>query len=261
MTPPALFPRRYRDLTILDLEAQRSLVIACDSAGAIGPKEADVVRVPGYVLGRFTARVALMEVLAVGAWPVCIVNTLCVEPEPAGAAIREGVADEVRSLGIDPEKALTGSSEKNVPTIQSGIGITVIGLATTAELLIGRLAAGDALALFGRPKVGTEVFLDDPEIADLQTVRLLLDQPGIREIVPAGSRGILAEARDLAALYRLQINWRPGLSELDLHKSAGPATCILAAGERAALEAAGLRTGKPFCLLGTLEKTVPWRWK
>ncbi|WP_338827393.1 AIR synthase related protein [Neomoorella thermoacetica] len=252
MTPATLSPRRYRDLTILDLDEQRSLVIACDSAGAIGPKEADVVRVPGYVLGRFTARVALMEVLAIGAWPVCIVNTLCVEPEPAGAAIREGVADEMRVLGIDPEKALTGSSEKNIPTTQSGIGITVIGLATTAELLTGRLAAGDTLALFGRPKVGTEVFLDDPEIVDLKTVRLLLDQPGIREIVPAGSRGILAEARDLAALYGLQINWRPGLTEPALLKSAGPATCILAAGDRAALETTGRRAEKPFCLLGTL---------
>ncbi|MGI9861422.1 hypothetical protein SDD30_08570 [Moorella naiadis] len=253
MTPATLSPRRYRDLIILDLDEQRSLVIACDSAGAIGPKVADVVRVPGYVLGRFTARVALMKVLAAGAWPACIANTLCVEPEPAGAAIREGVADEIRALGIDPEKALTGSSEKNVPTTQSGIGITVIGLATTAELLMGRLAAGDTLALLGRPKVGTEVFLDDPEIVDLKTVRLLLNQPGIREIVPAGSRGILAEARDLAALYRLQIDWRSGLPELDLLKSAGPATCLLAAGDRAALEAAGRRAEKPFCLLGTLE--------
>ncbi|CEP66322.1 PurM, N-terminal-like [Moorella glycerini] len=252
MTSATLSPRRYRDLTILDLDEQRSLVIACDSAGAIGPKEADVVRVPGYILGRFTARVALMEVLAIGAWPVCIVNTLCVEPEPAGAAIREGVADEIRELGIDPEKALTGSSEKNVPTSQSGIGVTVIGLAVKTSLLMGRLAACDALALFGRPKVGAEVFLEDQEIVDLKTVRLLLAQPEVREIVPVGSRGILAEAQDLAALYGLQINWRQNLPELDLHKSAGPATCILAAGDQAALETAGHRAGKPFCLLGTL---------
>ncbi|QGP92167.1 hypothetical protein MGLY_15310 [Neomoorella glycerini] len=252
MTPATPSPRRYRDLTILDLDEQRVLVIACDSAGAIGPKEADVVRVPGYILGRFTARVALMEVLAAGAWPVCIVNTLCVEPEPAGTAIREGVADEIRVLGIDPEKALTGSSEKNVPTSQSGIGVTVIGMAAKTSLLMGRLAAGDALALFGRPKVGAEVFLEDQEIVDLKTVRLLLAQPGVREMVPVGSRGILAEAQDLAALYGLQINWRQNLPELNLHKSAGPATCILAAGDPAALETAGCRTKKPFCLLGTL---------
>ncbi|HHY18163.1 MAG TPA: alpha-ribazole-5-phosphate synthase, partial [Firmicutes bacterium] len=54
---------KYRDLTLVSLTEDCVLVIACDSAGGIGPKELDSVKVPGYVLGRFTARVALMELL------------------------------------------------------------------------------------------------------------------------------------------------------------------------------------------------------
>ncbi|HEX3015590.1 MAG TPA: AIR synthase related protein [Desulfobacteria bacterium] len=140
MNPPVIpQPYRYRDLTIIDVAEGKNIVIACDSSGAIGPKQNDIIKVPGYILGRFSARVALMEVLAAGAWPVCVVNTLCVEPSPAGEEISQGVADEIRVLGIDPSQVLTGSTEKNIPTTQSGIGITVVGVAHSPELRINRL--------------------------------------------------------------------------------------------------------------------------
>lgn len=244
-------PRRYRDLTIIDLDEHKALVIACDSAGAIGPKEADVIKVSGYILGRFTSRVALMEVLAAGAWPCCVVNTLCVEPIPTGLDIQQGVADEIRVLGIDPATILTGSTEKNIPTSQSGIGVTVIGVVHKQNLRIGRLRAGDALLLLGKPKVGNEVSLYDPEIVNLETVRLLLSSEEVREMVPLGSRGIMAEAQDLAELYGLRIQWNELPPDLNLHKSCGPATCLLAAGNPVALKDLAQRTGKPFFSLGT----------
>lgn len=246
--------RRHRDTTVIDLDRNKALVVACDSAGAIGPKEADVIPVPGYVLGRFTARVALLEVLAVGGWPVCVVNTLCVEPRPTGEEINRGVADEIRFLGIEPGDILTGSAERNIPTTQSGVGITVIGLAEKSALRIGRLGEGDGIALLGRPKVGSEVTLDDPHIVDLKTICILLDDPDVREIVPVGSRGIFDEASSLAGLYGLQISWREVPPDIDLRKSAGPSTCLLIMGDPAALRAAADKTGKPFLILGGLYK-------
>lgn len=244
--------RRHRDVTIIDLDGNKSLVVACDSAGAIGPKEADVIQVPGYVIGRFTARVALMEILALGGWPVCVVNTLCVEPQPTGEDITSGVADEIRVLGIVPDSILNGSTEKNIPTVQSGLGITAIGIAKTSALRMERLQQGDVIALFGLPKVGNEVSLDHPDIADLKTVCLLLENPAVREIVPVGSRGILGEVYDLIKLYGIQIAWQEIPSELDLRKSAGPATCLLAIGDQTVLKTMADKTGKPFLILGSI---------
>lgn len=242
--------RKYRDLTLIDLSDDKVLVIACDSCGAVGPKEGDLVKVSGYVVGRFTSRVALMEVLAAGAWPICVVNTLCVEPFPTGADIQCGIADELRFLGVDPEALLTGSTEKNMPTSQSGVGVTVVGIASKEQLRIGRLRAGDYLALFGLPKVGAEVSLGDPEIADLSTIMLLLSSSQVKEIVPVGSRGIKAEAETLARLNDLELVWYEIPDEVDLYKSAGPATCLLAAGEEATLKVMGEKAKKPFFVLG-----------
>ena len=65
------------------------MVVGCDAAGGIGPKPLDKVKVSGYTLGRFTARVALMEVLAVGASPICLVNTLSVNlSQPASKLLK-----------------------------------------------------------------------------------------------------------------------------------------------------------------------------
>lgn len=253
-------PSRYRDLSLLEIDSSRTLVIACDSSGGIGPKAGDVVQVPAYVVGRFGARVPLMEVLAVGAEPVAIIDTLTVELEPTGEEIRRGIVEEITVLGLDPVVALNGSSEKNIPTIQTGLGITVLGLVESAKGLMWHLQAGDSLACFGRPKVGREVSLADPEIVDLRTVTELIDSRLVREIVPVGSRGIRAEAEELARLYGLKLDWQPHgpggstPAELDLEKSAGPATCLLAAGDAGDLQRLGRHLGKPFWLLGDLQK-------
>lgn len=247
--------RKFRDLSLIDLGDGRVLVIACDSCGGVGPKENDVVRTSGYVVGRFTSRVALMEVLCCGAWPICVVNTLCVEPSPTGARIIEGIADELSVIGVAPEKVLTGSTEKNLPTSQTGVGVTVIGMCREDDLRLGRLAGGEVLGLVGVPKVGEEVTLEDPEIADLSTVRLLLSEKEIKEMVPVGSRGIRAEAEMLAQLNDLRLVWydlKALEGQVDLYKSAGPATCVLVAGEERAVRRLEEKTEKPFTLLGRL---------
>ena len=83
--------RKVRDLLLLELTPEMEMVIACDSDGGIGPKEKDLVQVPGEVLGHFAARVPLMEILASGAVPALVVNTLAVEMEPTGSTIISGM--------------------------------------------------------------------------------------------------------------------------------------------------------------------------
>ncbi len=247
---------RWRDLSLIALNSTQSLVIACDSLGGIGPKEADTVKVPGYVVGRFGARVPLMEVLSVRAAPVALVDTLSVELEPTGRDIQRGIAAELSSAGLDPGLIVNGSSEKNVPTIQTGVGITVLGLGDSGGLLIGRARRGDAIACFGQPKVGQEVALNDPTICHPGTVMALTANPSVREVVPVGSRGIRAEAEAIAEGYNLQVRWWPVPDpdrSLDLEKSAGPSTVVLAVGDREVLEQmGGIAQGVPFQFLGVL---------
>lgn len=245
-------PRKHRDVTIIDLNESCSLVIACDSAGGIGPKAGDTIKVSGYILGRLTSRVALMEVLAVGAWPICVINTLSVEPFPTGREITLGVNDEISVLGIDPEQILTGSTEKNIPTIQSGIGITVVGLVEKTSLRACCPEKGDVFVLLGLPKVGNEVVLDDYETVDLLTVQNLLTSNMIKEIIPVGSRGVKAEVEMLIGLYNIEFAWEDYLNGLDINKSAGPATCIIVVGNLNVINKISIQVEKPITLLGAV---------
>jgi len=220
--------RQVRELRIVELDRDRCRVIACDSLGAVGNKELDELRVPYFIVGRCAARVPLMEVLAVGAQPVLISDGLTVEMEPSGREIIAGIKHELQLLGLEDKCHLTGSTEENFVTRQSGLGITVVALARPEELRTGRVQPGDEILCFGLPKLGAEVNLDDPAIVHPSTVLRLLERPEVHEMVPVGSKGILFEARLLAAPRRGQLNLDPNCP-LPLRKSAGPATCLLAA--------------------------------
>lgn len=221
---------KYRDLTLVTLDEGYVLAIACDSAGGIGPKELDSVKVPGYVLGRFTARVALMELLAAGAKPVVLVSNVCVEPDPGAREITRGITEELRLAGLDSSIAITGSTEKNIPTRQTGLGVTAIGIARAGSLKLGTARPNDRLFCVGIPKVGNEVSLDDPDLATLKAVIALRACPGVHEIVPVGSQGIRREAEVLAQTEGLKLHLGP-VAGLDMEKSAGPATCFIIAAE------------------------------
>lgn len=239
--------RQVRDLSIIALNNRQSLVIACDSAGAIGPKELDRLKVRNYILGRFTTRVALLEVLSAGAVPMVVCNTLAVEMRPSGEEILSGIRSELEQVGYADRIHLTGSTEENFPTRQSGLGITVIGLAATENLRLGRARAGDEVWCFGLPKVGSEVQLGDPEIVEAATVLQLLACPVVHELIPVGSKGILYEALALAGGKQLRLNPDCGLP---LQKSAGPATCLIAAVEPAARAALGRDFRLPVTRIG-----------
>jgi hypothetical protein len=205
------------------------MVIGCDSSGAIGPKPLDHLKVDGYIVGKFAARVALMEVISTGAQPLCVVDNLSVELNPTGLEILRGVREEAAQAGLDPKLAVTGSAEKNFPTDQTGVGITVIGICKTAALQIGTAKTGDALVAVGVPAVGAEVLPGEQKgsnatILDLQK---LLGLKFVHEVIPVGSEGITREIKVLTESSGHK--FEPNSSCLvGLEKSAGPATALLA---------------------------------
>ncbi len=218
--------KKYRDLTLVTLAEGYVLVIACDSSGGIGPKQLDSVKVPGYVLGRLITRVALMEVLSSGARPAVLVNNVCVEPDPGAREIVRGIKEELRLAGLNSDVAVTGSTEKNVATKQTGLGITVIGIANSHELKLGLTRPGDRVVCIGIPKVGNEVHMDDTSIATLEAVMALRACSQVHDIVPVGSQGIRREAEALAQSAGVELHL-DAANGLCMEKSAGPVTCVV----------------------------------
>ncbi len=222
--------RKIRDLSLIELPGDMIMVTSCDSLGAIGEKELDVVRVPGYFVGRAVTRVSLMEIMATGAELVALYNTLAVEMDPSGKEIIGGISDELMKVGIDPAYVLNGSTEENVTTRQTGVGVVALGLVARKELMLGKGAKGDLVLAFGTPKVGDEVAgggPDDPEVAHPSLIKQLISAKCVKELLPVGSHGILYECRQLAQTVNLRFSLDKDVTT-DINKSAGPATCLLA---------------------------------
>lgn len=217
-------PPNYRDVDLINLNEDIYLAIACDSCGGIGEKERDVVKVPPYIVGRLTSRVALMEILSVGATPKAITAGICSEPEPTGEGIITGIREELQDLALNI--SLTISTEKNMPTCQTGLGLSLIGTVKEEELRINKTKAGDKLYCVGIPKVGNEIVLGDPQIADSLLINKLLSIPLVHDIIPVGSKGIKGEAGMLASFLGLKLEWENDLA-IDIEKTAGPSTCVL----------------------------------
>ena len=210
-----------RDLTIVPM-GDSCLVIACDSCGAVGAKSGDIFKLSPRYVGKFAARVSLTEVMCAGAKPSVITNGVACEMEPTGQGIILGIRDELKNAGIT-DVVLTGSTEENFATSMTAMALTVIGAVPKSKLKFERAAKGDNLILFGSPKMGPEVDLESTGF--YKEIERLLKLPGVKEIIPVGSKGVAYEAKTLAALNGVECELYQ--TEIDYLKSAGPATCLL----------------------------------
>lgn len=242
-----------RDVSLLRLDKRRVLVVSCDSAGAVGSKALDKIHVSPYIVGRYTARVALMENLAVGAEPLSISSPLAVEPNPTGKEILRGIRAEMAYAGLSPDTPLVSSMEKNFPVRQTGAGVTVIGLVRSKSPRIGRCRNGDEVLAVGLPYFGAAVLegARKRKVSDTRDVYILTSQDFVHEILPCGSRGVMHEAKVLAKDSNLQFKSDLNMG-LDLRKSAGPATVTLCAGPTEKLEQVRSALGKPVLRIGVL---------
>ena len=254
MTPislPTKTIKTARDVSVFEVSNDSVIVVGCDSAGGIGPKPLDKIKVSGYTLGIFTARVALMEVLAVGAKPVCLTNTLSVEPDPTGSEILEGIISEVQVARLDRSLVIIGSMEKTVAVEQTGIGITVVGLASKNKLKIGLSEPDDLIVAVGVPSVKDEVLPAEErgEIADLEDLLMLMSYDFVHEVIPVGSQGIMHEVNVLAKDSGLRAKLE--LPEVEAKRSAGPATAVVVTISKNALSKLSGLINKPIQVIGS----------
>lgn len=215
-----------RDVEVVQIDSNYSIVTACDSCGGIGLKQNDVVNVSPYVTGRFTARVVLMEVLSVNAIPKTISIAISNEPNPTGDEIISGVLEELKAANLE-SIPMAISTEKNIETSQTALGITVVGICDNENIRAAKSRSGDFIYCLGIPKVGNEINgLYDNEIVQLNHIKELIKLNEINDIVPIGSKGILEEIEMLCKNVNCKFIYEPE-GYVDMYKSAGPSTCLV----------------------------------
>jgi hypothetical protein len=251
--PAQITYTRRGDVSILKVPTGHAIVAGSTSSGAVGPKIMDKVKVDGRVLGKFLARVALMDVTATGAFPLLLSVTLGVEKEPTGNEIVQGISKEARGIGLDTNQVMMENTEDNFETVQTGAGLTVIGFANEEELRLGKTSPGDVIIAIGKPKVGDEVILAEAkgEIADLKNIVQLSQKKYVHDIAAVGSFGIADEARMMAFGVGRQLKLCE-VAGLDFNKSAGPATVVLATVDRDRLEDLTDLISKPINVVGEI---------
>ncbi len=243
--------RRWRDVIILSISSNLYMVIGLTSAGGIGPKPKDNVKVDGKVLGRHMTRVALMDVLSVGASPIFITANLGVKREGIGSAIIEGIREEVIRIGMNPNEAIAENTEENFETEQTSVGITALGLVKQEDLRIGLTMPGDFIVAIGKPLIGEEVILGEVRgiIPNCNDMIKLNRMDFVHDILPVGSFGINHEILALSHAIGRGITLNRSVN-LNLEKSAGPATVILVSLDKSGLKKLSSLITKPLEVLG-----------
>jgi len=202
--------RKYRDVQLIEKDLTTYLAVACDVSAYIGPKENDVVKVSAECAGYYATVVPLMEVISIGAMPLSVIDTLGVEMTPTGLKVIEGVKKAMAECQI-PEECLTGSTEDNMPTASTTIGVTVVGELEKESIQSYRPKAGQFLMVVGIPKMGAvflkeEIIEKQGQVIDVATVTRVRKAKGVGHMLPIGSKGIEAEMKVLLELEGLTLN-------------------------------------------------------
>ncbi|MBO0961843.1 ATP-binding protein [Neobacillus sp. MM2021_6] len=211
-----------RDILTIPIHAEDSLIIACDNSGGIGMKEQDFVQVPYETVTYYSFRVAVMECMAAGGQPLSVVlNNFCGN-EP-WEELLQGVKKGANELGLK-DISITGSTESNFMMLQSAVGLMVLGrkgLNKKSELLF---SSNWTFAVIGLPLVGPEVMAQNDEIVPLSVFQEI-NQLNEVLIWSVGSKGILSELNQI--FINKQFTAEKIVTNVDLLKSSGPATCFI----------------------------------
>jgi hypothetical protein len=212
-----------RDIVRVPINNNVNIVMASDNSGGIGLREQDVVKVPYEIVSYFSLRVAAMECMAAGATPVSVViHNFC--QDAAWANIVKGVEKGLKELELTEVK-ITGSTESNIPLLQSALGVVVVGKEDRQEeQTIDIDMKKYKVAVIGLPLVGDEVIENEQDVLPL-SLFLELTRRSDLIILPVGSKGIYYELRILLNEEQPDVQF----SEVDLYKTSGPSTCVLIA--------------------------------
>lgn len=216
---------KLRDLSII-LINNTYIVISCDSCGGVGLKENDLVKLPPDKVAYLTMNVLCCELASLRVIPSVIINNVCAEMDDTGIKIINGIKNYMNDFYKNKDYIITGSTEENFKMIQTGIGLTAIGYINEKDYINPKSCTDDYLVVIGVPKIGQEVIDDKNEILNVSELWNLINNNCINEIIPAGSKGLNYEINQLKSINKKDIKLNNNI-EVDLNKSAGPATCAI----------------------------------
>ena len=159
-----------------------------------------------------------------GFTPFILADGLAVEMNNTGRQLIEGFNEVLSKLSFNVH--LTGSTEENIKTVQTSMGVTCIGFCSKDKLKFKKTKTGDICLLVGLPMVGNEVLQNPDKILDIDDFEKLYLCDYINEMLPIGSRGIECELNDLLKDNKLKFEYESSIS-IDLKKSGGPSTSCL----------------------------------
>ena len=181
------------DSLILPFSESDSLIVSSDNSGGIGSEGKRPGPCPlSGSLDIIPFRVAVMECLGVGGSPVSVVlNNFC--GDEAWEDLTRGVREGLKEFGMEG-LPITGSTESNMPLLQSAIGLMVIGKRRNEG--VKKQHPLQKIALIGRPLVGEEVMDQQDWIAPLSLYKSLCEMEEVQAL-PVGSKGIAYEWKHL----------------------------------------------------------------
>ncbi|MDW5299613.1 MAG: selenophosphate synthase [Sedimentibacter sp.] len=240
--------KQIRDLTVISIDENRYLGIACDSCGGIGCKEHDVVKASPQLTAYQTGKVVLAELMSMGFTPMIMADGLAVEMNDTGKQLIEGFQEVLSKLSTKVH--LTGSTEENIKTVQTSMGVTCIGICDKNKLKYKKTAENDVCMLLGLPLVGNDVVNNPEKILDVDDFETLYLCDFIKEIVPVGSRGTAAELEELCEYNQLNFKFKNNIS-VNLKNSGGPSCCCLITLEDNNIRMVSGLVNKPVEIIGT----------
>ena len=240
--------KQIRDITIIDFDENRYLGVACDSCGGIGYKEQDMVKASPQLTAYHTGKVVLAELMSMGFTPFILADGLAIEMNDTGKQPIEGFNEVLSKLSFNVH--LTGSTEENIKTVQTAMGITCIGLCDKDKLKFNKTKSGDLCLIIGLPMVGNEVVNNPDKTLDIEDFEKLFHCDYIKEMLPVGSRGIECELNDLLKYNGLNFKYENNVS-IDLKKSGGPSTSCIVTLSKDNLEEIKIIIKKPINIIGS----------
>ncbi|RHW38539.1 hypothetical protein D1B33_06585 [Lysinibacillus yapensis] len=195
------------------MKINETTVVTIDNSGCIGEKRLDAVQVSNTTAAYYSARVALLEQWCAGAEPTHIFISNFTG-EYAWFDYEKGIEwvfDEIEK----PLPPIKGSTESNFESLQSGLGLMMIG-----QLQYEVSSENCEWYVLGKPLVGQEVIEQPQNVAKLKEMYFLVTSGIAKTIWPVGSKGIGAELKRIFPENHVEC-------KLDLEKTSGPATAVI----------------------------------
>ncbi len=191
------------------------LFATTDNAAAIGEKPQDVVSASDILTAYFTARVTFLEQLAANVLPrhILLANF---SGDAAWSRYVAGIQRVFDEVGLSCPQ-IDGSSESNIPTLQSGLSITMLGEQQKRPSIEHEHLSWYT---YGLPLVGNEVLAQPEDVAQLQPIFQAWKEGIVQQVWPVGSKGLQAEFTRLFGEQQVK-------SSLDVEKTAGPCAVVL----------------------------------